>query len=35
MTYVEKTSYVEVAPPCHITAYKHVEKLLKNYKYIL
>ena len=35
MTYVEKTSYFEVAPPGHTTAYKNVDNLLKNGKYIL
>ena len=30
MTYVEKTSYFEVAPPGHTVAYKNVNDLLKN-----
>ena len=30
MTYFEKTSYFEVAPPGHIIAYKNVDNLLKN-----
>ena len=34
MTYVEKTSYFEVAPPGHTIAYKNVDNLLKNGKYI-
>ena len=34
MTYVEKTSYFEVAPPGHTIAYKNVDNLCKNRKYI-
>ena len=34
MTYVEKTSYFEVAPPGHTIAYKNVDNLFKNGKYI-
>ena len=34
MTYVEKTSYFEVAPPGHFIAYKNVDNSLKNGKYI-
>ena len=30
MTYIEKTSYFEVAPPGHTIAYKNVANLLKN-----
>ena len=32
LTYVEKTSYFLVAPPCHIIAYKNVDKInyIKN-----
>ena len=30
MTYIEKTSYFEVAPPGHTIAYKNVDNLLKN-----
>ena len=30
MTYVEKTSYYEVAPPGHTIAYKNIDDLLKN-----
>ena len=33
MTYVEKTSYFEVAPPGHTIAYKNVDNLLKNGKF--
>ena len=32
MTYVEKTSYYEVAPPGHTIAYKNIDDLLKNDK---
>ena len=35
MTYVEKTSYFEIAPPGHTLAYKNVDNSLKNDKYIL
>ena len=35
LTYVEKTSYFLVAPPGHTIAYKNVDKLYKNDKYIL
>ena len=34
MTFVEKTSYFEVAPHGHAIAYKNVDNLLKNGKYI-
>ena len=34
MTYVEKTSFFEVAPPGHSIAYKNFDNLLKNGKYI-
>ena len=34
MTYIEKTSYFEVAPPAHNVAYKNVDNLYKNFKYI-
>ena len=30
MTYVEKMSYFEVAPPGHTISYKNVDNLLKN-----
>ena len=30
MTYIEKTSYFEVAPPGHTIAYKNVDNLLKK-----
>ena len=33
MTYFEKTSYFEVAPPGHTIAYKNVDNLFKNSKY--
>ena len=33
MTYVEKTSYFEVAPPGHTIAYNNVDYLLKNGKF--
>ena len=32
LTYVEQTSYFEVAPPGHTIAYKNVDKLSKNDK---
>ena len=32
MTYVEKTSYFDVAPPGHTTAYKYIDDLFKNEK---
>ena len=35
MTYVEKTTYFEVAPPGHTVAYKNVDNLSKIDKYIL
>ena len=35
MTNIEKTSYFEVTPPDHTIAYKNVDNLLKNDKYIL
>ena len=35
LTYVEQTSYFEVAPPDHTIAYKNVDNLSKNDKYIL
>ena len=34
MTDVEKTLYFEVAPPGHTIAYKNVDYLLKNGKFI-
>ena len=34
MTYVEKTSNFEVAPPGHTIAYKSVDNLLKYGKFI-
>ena len=34
MTYVEKTSYYEVAPPGHTIDYKKFDNLLKNGNYI-
>ena len=34
LTYVEKTSYLEVAPPGHTIAYKNIDNLIKNNKYI-
>ena len=30
MTYVEKTSYFEIAPPGHTIAYKNIDILLKT-----
>ena len=30
MTYIEKTSYFEVAPPGHTIAYKNVDNLFKK-----
>ena len=30
MTYIEKKSYFEVAPPGHNIAYKNADNLLKN-----
>ena len=35
MTYVEKTSYFEVAPPGHTIAYNNVDYLLKHGKFKL
>ena len=35
MTFIEKTSYFEVAPPGHTTAYKNVDNLLKNSVYTI
>ena len=35
LTYVEKTSYFETAPPGHTIAYKNVDNSFKNVKYIL
>ena len=35
LTYIEKTSYFEVAPPGHTVGYKNVDYLSKNHKYIL
>ena len=35
MAYVEQTSYFEVAPPGHTIAYKNIDYLFKNDKYIL
>ena len=32
MTYVEKTSYFDVAPRGHTIAYKNIDNLLKNDK---
>ena len=32
MTYVVKTSYFDVEPLGHTTAYKNIDNLLKNYK---
>ena len=34
MTFAEFTSYFEVAPPGHTIAYKNVDNLLNNGKYI-
>ena len=34
MTYIEKKSYFEVAPPGHTIAYKNVDNLLINSKNI-
>ena len=35
MTYAEKTSYYfEVAPPGHTFAYKNIDDLLENDKYL-
>ena len=34
MTYIEKTSYFEVAPPGHTIAYKNIDNLLENGKKI-
>ena len=34
MTYVEKTPYFEVAPPCHTIADKNIDNLLKNDEYL-
>ena len=31
MTYDEKTSYFEIAPPDHTIAYKNMDNLLKNH----
>ena len=30
MTYVEKTSYFDVAPPGHTIAYKNIDNFVKN-----
>ena len=35
LTYVEKTSYSEVAPPGLTNGYKNVDNLFKNDKYML
>ena len=32
--YVEKTSYFEIAPPGHTIAYKNIDNLFKNDKYV-
>ena len=34
MTYIENTSYFEVAPTGHTIAYKNIDNLLKIDKYI-
>ena len=34
MTYIEKTTYFEVASPDHTIAYKNEDNLLKNCKFI-
>ena len=34
MTYVEKMSFFEFAPPCHTIADKNIHDLLKNDEYI-
>ena len=34
LTYIEKTTYFSVAPPGHTIAYKNVDNLFKNDKYI-
>ena len=34
MTYVEKTAYFEVKPPGHTIAYKNIDDLLKNDKFM-
>ena len=34
MTYAEKTSYFEVASPGHTFAYKNIDNLLENDKYL-
>ena len=34
MTYMERMSYFEVAPPGHTIAYKNIDNLSKNDKYI-
>ena len=34
MTYIENTSYFEVAPPGHTIAYKNIDNLFKNDKFI-
>ena len=35
LTYVEKTSYFEIAPPGHTITYKNINNLFKNKKFIL
>ena len=35
MTYVEKTSFFDVAPPGRTIAYKNIDNLLKNDKLML
>ena len=35
MTYIEKTSYFEVAPPVHTTAYKNTDNLFENDKFYI
>ena len=34
MTYIEKTSYFEVAPPGPTIAFKNVDNLIRNVSYI-
>ena len=34
MTYIKNTSYFEVAPPGYTVAYKNIDNLFKNDKYI-
>ena len=35
MSYVEKTSYFEVAPPAHTIAYKNIDNQFKNDKFTI